>query len=604
MSSARSKTGGGSRGGVSASPKAQCRDMSHVSTPVLGARKVNTATRNGTPAGKTPKSTSVADPQVGQRERSGPLQDEGNVLINFDLANCMPSQQPKNCVEDFFTDALKDPRRAVVIATIPRMDVIFYWEKRRIQNGLRRVLETVQERFGLEGDGQSSDLVGVFDCLAEHTARTQGSAGRPSGASSGGGSSNRGNGLGGSSSSSASPNGIALEENFLMRGLTALGLWPPELTARDRAEFLSTLFAPSCAAAKAALVDGERRQTLTRSAFCEGFDKVPFNLPDFPVPLHLLAPSLQPPLGAFTAEQKQAVASSVATTFSMEQTGLGCVKDFFLTGLISLEEVQVGLPRLVPHSLVEDAVVQIINRAAPLLSATEWQELVLQVRTKEACGHPKEDSGAPDGVVTTASAPPMSPHKAGRQDAASTSESQISNGPIPVSLESPSPQQRELRVTPSASPGNSGVDEDSFLRRRFEPMTEPLPCRQIREAPVSFAHSGTAAAPSRIVNWSTAARLSSRGNVVESRGGHQADEGAGGGVGDRHGSWSVKLELASVFKKAAEGDRKQASSDDVDRFAWINLGLHHECAGPFLAHAFARCCQLYGEHGLCAAEGK
>lgn len=671
-------------------------------------------------------------------------------MINADLAVCMPTPPdvpgPCNSIAAFLREAQASAATAAALVQRPRMDVTQYWEKRRVQNGLRRVLEALQERFGLEGDAQHTDLGIVFERLVQQ-ARLCGPAGQVSEES-------------------------ELDEEQLSNALEELGLWPPELSLVDRSEVFSALLVPSSGATRAAL-NGTTRSAPSKKCFCEGFDRVPFNMPDFPVPMHLLAPALQPPVEKFAPEQMLAVAEAVATTFCMEQTGLGRVKDFFLTGLLSLEEIQMALPRLVPHGLVEDAVARIIERGSPLLTTQEWQELVLNVRTREACGLPVDSDrssvspvlaggmpSSPNGKglgaatstgcgaaqpasasgVASAIVPPPSPQRtpqaeqqafagdsgsvAGGGGGGCSGSSAAGGGRLPLSggLASPVVRHREPRgdaghseiasscgglgglggsgdlhagggrhtasagtvgdadgVSPLPGPaaalaasraaaaaaaaalagrgGGDGSGDASAVAagRGLEPMTAPLPCRELHcEEPILFSGGrGSIPSSSRLVNWGTAAKR--RGNSAGgARSGHQADEGAGAEV--NWGTALFKQDLLGALRKPARAGRPQvtvdcsgctiaygdgggtggtggtdnsarsggggggygsgsacgsgggrstaiasggATEDDcLDRMSWIDLELHHECGGPYLADAFVRCCQLYERRRL------
>ena len=71
--------------------------------------------------------------------------------------------------------------------------------------------------------------------------------------------------------------------------------------------------------------------------------------------------ALQLLLEKFMGEQRNSVTEAVATTFCLEKTGTDKTKDFFVCGLLSLEEIQMGLPRLLPTAVVEDAVIRVIR---------------------------------------------------------------------------------------------------------------------------------------------------------------------------------------------------------------------------------------------------
>jgi len=355
---------------------------------------------------------------------------------------------------------------------------------------------------------------------------------------------------------------------------------------------------------------------------------MPFNLPDFPVPVHLLPKQLQELNKSgphwFSGAQTDAVAEAVARTFSMEKTGLNRVRDFFLCGLVSLEEIQMALPSLVPHFLVEDAVARIVRMGAPQFTDEEWNKLIVGVRSQgnqEALGsapHPDMPAQHREAAAAPLSSSQGSPTIMPQQPAL----------PAMVSLASPPVRNRELlppagssrsaeRAPDASRPAEplttaglagsaardcSDVDPEvmSRFRSRFEPVTEPLPCRDLRsEQPVSFMRpeveeappAPSPPAPRRVVDWSTASRGGGNDLLRSTRGSHQADEGAGARLS--WGTSGFKKELAAALSKAIANETDQAANNSTDCLAAISLDLHHECGGPFLARAFVRCCQLY-----------
>lgn len=548
--------------------------------------------------------------------------DEGNVMLrDRPSVAAATAPWPINIVADFYARALESDSVAASMLSASRMDVVLYWEKRRNQNALRRVLEALQEKYSLDGDPSASDLSKVFDALLAQ-ARQLGTA-----------------------------EGDQLDEMLFTKSLEALGLWPPELGPNDRSETFAILSVPNAATARAVLSRQSPRMNPGRRAFCDGFDRLPFNLPDFPVPMHQLAPGLQPSKDKFTPEQTRAVAEAVVTTFCLDQTGLGRVKDCYFTGLLSMEEIQRALPSLVPHALVEDAVVHILRVGGASLSTSDWQDLVFGVRTAEACGHAADT----DNQAQEVAEPQM------QLTSAVSSAQALGN----VSLSSPTTQHREvdepsyaLGAAPcrAQTPGGhsssanapSGPARPQYggmtwpdagaegaadngsaaprFRGRFAPVSEPLPSREPRsEEPIRLDAPGaiyegapalygdmTASTAScattaqtkpssifrHVVDWSTA----SRSGQMASGGGHQADEGAGGR--NTWGTNGFKQELAAALARsksggsgAGERNPLRAGTDNgqamPDSFAWIDLGLHHECGGPYLARAFVRCCQLY-----------
>jgi hypothetical protein len=361
--------------------------------------------------------------------------------------------------------------------------------------------------------------------------------------------------------------------------------------------------------------------------------------------------ALQLPLEKFTAEQRNSITEAVATTFCLEKTGTDKTKDFFVCGLLSLEEIQMGLPRLLPTAVVEDAVTRVIRKGAPLMTDKEWQTLVLAVRTPQACGQAVEEqppvapvdedsaprSPAPRGVVVSSS-PAQSPisHSRGIEAAATA----IGNGiPMNGMPNTPALQSREVReaTAQSSETALSGLpflaspmldfrsirsqdqwipqegDANAESRPRLLPVTEPLPCRNVRsEEPVNFTMGGASAArgqaavfnPSRLVDWNTAvpgesgavapalapsaAEASREKKEVISW--HKADEGAGTRL--TWGTSCFKQELANAAGRSTCSEPAVLMPGGADPAAWISIDLH-ECGGPYLAQAFVRCCHLF-----------
>jgi len=468
------------------------------------------------------------------------------------------------------------------------MDIAHYFEKRRGQNALRRLFEALQERFGFDGDAGAEDLGAAFNSLVRY-ARCPGAV--------------------------ENPEEVTLNEQQFFSGLDALGVWSPELNANDHSEIFAAFLVPTTAAARAVLEGEPMRTTCTRSTFCEGFERMPFNLPEFPVPVHLFPPSLQKlnKLGPhwFSGEQTDAVAEAVAKTFSMEKTDR--VRDFFLCGLVSLEEIQMALPSLVPHFLVEDAVARIVRMGAPQFTDEEWNKLIVGVRSQgnqEALGSAplpdmpaqhREAAVVPQQPALPAMVSLASPPVRNRELLPSAGSSRCSER-APAASRPAEPLTAAGPAAGTAARDCSDVDPEvmSRFRSRFEPVTEPLPCRDLpSEEPVSFARpeveeappAPSPPAPRRVVDWSTASRGGGVGSLCNTRGSHQADEGAGARLS--WGTSGFKKELAAALSKAIANETDQVANNSTDYLAWVSLDLHHECGGPFLARAFVRCCELY-----------
>lgn len=578
--------------------------------PLARPGQQKTRQRTASANGSAREAIEAASPSASLEPRGGAIIEESNVLINAtQLPDALAASLAENRVLSFWQQALSNPRYAASLGSPYRADKDTYWEKRRVQNLLRRVLEELQEQLGLESrEASPADLDEVFRYLVQHTRQ-----------------------LGCQRSKEGE-----VQEHLLNSGFEALKLWPPELSPTDRSEVIASFHVPSLLAARQLL---ERRRSfgtgMSRQAFREGLDQVPFNLPEFPVPAHLL--SLQSASPPFKAEHRQAATEAVATCFALDSTGLLRNKDFFVSGLVSLEEIQRALPQLVPQALVEDAVSRIIRRAAPHFSQQEWHDLVVVLQESiRAASRRREEAAAEDPADPPAPAP-----------------STENDGLSPVCLSSPQAEMRVVRPCPGASRadcndgGNTAGDppgpeaeveqpegtmpssSPSRFRGRFEPVTEPLPCREIREEPVQFSVAGVYGQESghgitfvsRVVNWTTVTASGSamcwdavgpsgtarprvpvetdegcKAERSNSRTAHQADEGAGSRLS--WGTSSFKQELAASLTQTDPDDLDPMQGSRMDPVSMISLKLHNECGGPYLAYAFARCCQLYERQRL------
>merc|ERR1719336_1851299 len=171
------------------------------------------------------------------------------------------------------------------------IDIDKYWEKRRIQNGLRRLFEALQELFGLQGDCQATDYSRFWEAIVSHAEKLH-RLSIPQ------------------QQQQQQQQQQGLAEWQACNALEVLGAWPPELRADDKTEIFSALLVPSWAAARE-IASGRQalRTVLTREAFCDGLDRVPFNLPEFPVPTHLLPSAATPPSQrGFGSEELESVA--------------------------------------------------------------------------------------------------------------------------------------------------------------------------------------------------------------------------------------------------------------------------------------------------------
>jgi len=607
-----------------------------VEVPVLQAAAVCGSAVDGS-KGAVAAAVPVVAPWEAVREPGGQC-DSGSAAVEAALASTgLIAEERENAITKFFREA---PPRSPEAAALPRVDVSLYYEKKRVQTGLRRLLEALQERFSLDVDCQASDLAVAFDALMTTRAA---SSGRPSAVPVGSARSL-------SASARARNEAIGLTEEQLGHAIEEIGAWPDELSPKDRSEVVSAIQVPSLAAVRAVL-EGQRtpRPTVSCRAFCDGLDRVPFNLPVFPVPEHVLLKAKRQGSEVLSMEKLEPVAQAVAATFSAERTGVDHVRDFFDCGLISVEEIQRALPQLVPCMLVEDAVSLIIRRAAPRFSPEEWEQLVVTLRKTAASPTAAGGGQALDGGEQASAALPAlgspgtpppaarSPDGAGRrpasQDAGHHHHGQLAGPPQPlspldendcvVSLSSPKCEARDVAegahlaaggyglADGEGGVGQDGVEGALLLEHGDRPagrghpqaVTEPLPCRELRsEEPVRFIFSldstqhGSAVAPPipmtgfsrRVVDWQAPAPGSSVG------GAHKADEGAGSRA--TWGTSGFKRELAEKMAAVAP------SGAEEDYLAWIDLSLHTECNGPYLARAFVLSCQLYERQGQRADE--
>lgn len=484
----------------------------------------------------------VASDQVPEVRRRAPANID-DAAVQKTAAMLPPS--PCNTLPDFLVGVVSGDIKPAMCQRPPQIfgeDLQRYWEKRRVQNSLRRVLETLQERFSMDGIASSADLgLLAHDEIALWAQR-----------------SNLGKAL------------DLLDEDTFQMGMEALAAWPPELTPSDRSEVFAALRAPTIAVVLGLSTGGHLEKELSRRRFGEGMARVPFNLPDFPVPTHLL----EDPGSSRGANE---VAAAIASAFCLPG-GLESVNDFFLCGLLSLEEIQITLPFLASASIMEEAITKIIRAGTDHFTQREWQELVINQRLL-----PQEPELAQEVY----------------------SEPQVQQGQseqLPISLASPEVQHREMSA-PGPALGNElqepfwsdpmGFTSESnkslvahlpiaeeFVQRdpKLTPRTEPLPTREVRsEAPVQFALGH------HVINWNATRRpVDADACLIK-----PADK-----VSDGHEKNSQ--EQQESMSSAAHGLNSSREAEKVnDPVHWISLSMHNECAGPFLAIAFVRCCQLY-----------
>lgn len=538
--------------------------------------------RRYTPAQKSPAWSPVCIPKGGNlqqvaptaasmAEDRGPLDDVrlmstglDKIAIKNTVALLPPS--PGNTLSEFLTGVVSGAIQPAMCYSEPRIDPARYWEKRRVQSSLRRLLEALQERLSVEREalqdvgGQAYDE--LMDLL-QHRQLGMGARGC-----------------------------CELDEDAFVWAVEQLAAWPPEMSAADRSEIFTAMRAPSSVAVRALSTGQPLPMHLSRRMFCEGLARVPYNIPDYPVPAHLFHGK-----GSHSVAE---VAQNVAAVFSREQTGLERVKDFFLCGLLSLEEIQVALPELVPISLLEKAIQEIVSIGAEHLTQRERQTLVVSVQVVPS---KKEHSSLPlrDIEPLPSLASPCSDYR------------HTSDSTVPAGRERDSPVRGKLFEEFSQQEDADGrhlqLPSSTSRARHAQKQAAEHAHRLNGDFPLCPAEAGAAEAYAqgaeenprcralhRVINWGTT-RWSSAGSGGPGPGdgglrtsgsaadpGHQADEGAGTWTSFQQGSSAITAPMNPVCMSMAHCD---------DPLRMVNMDMHSENSGPYLALAFVRCCQRY-----------
>jgi hypothetical protein len=479
----------------------------------------------------------------------------------------LPPSQP-NSLTDFLS-AVMSGEKVPALFSPQRIDPDSYYEKRRVQNLLRRFAENLQEFAG--------------ENSFERLLQLRGHSGRGS---------------------------ASLTEQDFLCGLQALNGFAPEMTTEDRAEVFIAFCAFSGGINRIHNTQQPLPRELTAKMFYDGLKRIPYNLPDFPVPKHLLKIySNSSPEALIQAADSCAL--EIVSVFMRQEEA--CVKDCFLCGLITLEEIQAALQELVDLAVVEKAVEKIIRVGTTRFRTSDWATF----------GRPSWDLS--EGTYLVSYLPEG-----------------VAEEPAPVLLVptlSPNPGNRDLRVAPEGhtlfgydtetdtTVGDREVDTTVDDRETYTTVgdrsledvsiitagagssaTEPPPLPRsvdpqqrsrdlLHEAPVTFAYPlapapnaealAPAAAPVRqpvlptpirrpgfFVDWSTTGRVQQLGEQAVDQG-HPADQGAG-----------VPPEL---------GELAHPGSPSNDPLSWIDRKMHTDCRGPYFTDTFVRCCQLYGD---------
>ncbi|KAF4681959.1 hypothetical protein FOZ60_011331 [Perkinsus olseni] len=248
-----------------------------------------------------------------------------------------------------------------------------YYDKRRVENNLRRFLEHIEEWWN-ENEESDVDLGKLFDKYVAAAEKALGESQRRSG--------------GGSSS-------CGVHEPLFRQRLTSLSLWPAGLALGDKQEVFTSIVVPTAKALRGCSKAHRIPTLMTKSQFVERLVDVPFNVPDYPVPADKLTAQH---LSAGEVATYLAEAVLEADLKEHEVVGVGpssrhkaVLKDFTACGLVSVEELQALLfaqiavgreharnplrivtrDGLFPLKIVEAAVMKIIRRTVSLLP--EWR---------------------------------------------------------------------------------------------------------------------------------------------------------------------------------------------------------------------------------------
>lgn len=449
----------------------------------------------------------IAVPPFARLIVSDPVNDPA---VQNTVAMLPPS--PPNTLQEFLYGVAKgeiEPAMSGASHDL-RIDPRRYWEKRRVQNSLRRILESLQDLCGVESDPLAVNLGALAH---DRLARAVGH-----------------------------PVGRGLGEAAFSRAMEAVGAWPPEFSAGDRSEVFAALRVPSCATVRALCTGQPLPRELPRRMLTEGLARIPNNLPDFPLPTHLLH--------RVGVDQ---VAEAIAEAFCLEQTGLERVKDFFLCGLLSLEEIQAALPFFVSDGVVEEAVKRIIRVGSAYFAPREWQTLVVTVQVIPA----------PEETLLASPAPP---------EAAQEAPERVRPEPTTPPKPRLQPGHAEAPAAPAFEPRHLGGGPPAQTA-----MTEPVPHRGVRDVqePVKFACAR------RVVDWGTT-RAGAPPEPVREEPERAVERAESPPPSNR------------AEDGAAHAEQWQAGVQQLnDPVRLISMDMHNECLGPFLALAFVRCCQLY-----------
>jgi len=505
---------------------------------------------------------------------------------------------PPNTLPDFLQAvAERTTRPAMQREGANSIDIDRYWEKKRVQNLLRRLLELLEEKLDKPAPVGASQDVALADATFNSIMQRK-------------------------SPYRSSLDKEELTEREFLEGLDALKLWPPEMSDADRQEVFLALKVGNSQAV-VSLWDSVMTRTLTRVRIRDGLKHVPYNVPDFPVCSELLSSS----------RSSEEIAAEIASRFA-EKDWVGnervVPKDFYLCGIISLEEIQVSLDEMVPLTLLERAVFKIITEGVRRFSPDDWANKVkaprmgpdaaIEVYDDISIEHtePQVASLPAEPIQTVEPESEAEPHYATVQTSVNSVDQNECSMDRSPGLIDVSPIQRppatspyrntaaseqpsliapmELESTRTQDPADileSAMGSLEGERRRLMDSVQSTSASRnrepLREEAVTFVTGAaphvnppssepTPAVPSRAVNWDTAFSGASGCDLSQLDSSHQADQGAG---------------TPQMVAPQATNNANGRNYDEP--MQWISLDMHNECKGPYLLNAFVQCCIKYSE---------
>ncbi|KAF4725778.1 hypothetical protein FOZ63_017807 [Perkinsus olseni] len=427
-----------------------------------------------------------------------------------------------------------------------------YYDKRRVENNLRRFLEHIEEWWN-ENEESDVDLGKLFDKYVAAAEKALGESQRRSG--------------GGSSS-------CGVHEPLFRQRLTSLSLWPAGLALGDKQEVFTSIVVPTAKALRGCSKAHRIPTLMTKSQFVERLMDVPFNVPDYPVPADKLT-DRHPTSGEVATYLAEAVLE--ADLKEHEVVGIGpssrhkaVLKDFTACGLVSVEELQALLfahiavgreharnplrcltrDGLFPLKIVEAAVMKIIRRTVSLLP--EW-------RTRNRSPSPEEalPRSARESIHSSPTSSPAGqnvPSMAYRRYTRDEEGGRVSSTVVEPEFEPPATMPAQTRCIGDAGP----VRMEEYRRYREGRADADKPVAldwSSWRMPIADSPSKTGIRPADVAAGVECVNL---------------EDSFGGGCEPGNNSFAVDGELDMVV-----------------------LELHNECKGPFVLSMLVKCCREY-----------